>query len=97
MLKSNVSIIGVCLNEFVDDIPDNASVYNGIALVQEGLTDLGYQVMNRQYIIGDASQLAKVRDYINTALAVHSTGIPTNVSVMVKPSSPNCYSVMFFN
>lgn len=97
MNKLSPKIAVICLDEFKSQIPDNGSVFNGIALIQEGLTDLGYQPMNRHHIHGDVATLAPVRQYIRDVLTYQTAGIPTNVSVTVKPANSQCYTVMFFN
>ncbi|QAU04161.1 hypothetical protein [Vibrio phage 2 TSL-2019] len=96
MSKTCIRVISVALNEFTEFMNGEHSVFNGIALVQETLTDLGYHVTNRHLTTGDEATLYPVKLFIKTALEGQTNGIPTNVNVMVRPANPGCYAVMFF-
>ncbi|UPT54026.1 hypothetical protein [Vibrio phage phiKT1019] len=89
-------MVTVCLNEYTELMNNEHSVFNGIALVHEALINLGYHVLNLHTSFEDNAKLHPARVFIQTALADQTNGISTDVDVVVRPSMPGCYAVMFF-
>lgn len=96
MNKTCIRVFSVTLGEYTEFANGEHSVFNGIALIHEALTDLGYHVMNRHITHGDDAMLYPIRLSIQTTLTGLTTGIPTDVEVVVKPSGYMSYAVIFF-
>lgn len=96
MRKNCIKVVNIALNDYTKLIGNEHSVFNGIALIHETLTDLGYHVLNRHIVYGDEATLYPVKTFIHTTLVAQSSGISTDTQVSVRPASPGCYAVMFF-
>lgn len=96
MSKTSVRLAHIDLSGHCTEL-DQDPIFNGMVLVQQGLQNLGYNVLNQQRAFLPHHRLKQVKHDIDINLAYLTNGIPTNTRVQVKSGPGPIYALMFFN